>query len=375
MKILLICEAVFPENKGGLERWMAWLGGQLAKKGYKVSYLNASGVSGLRDGVEYVPVNSGEWHYVGDGKRSIKQSIKFALSIRPKIKKIQPQVIYSVQAPIFSIFSLTIWPRRKWLLIVEWIEIWSLKYWRNYLGGPLGTIGYVLQFLATKLADVRVVFSKRCLKQLGVNKPNNILLSGLHMNQPKLLPVIFENREDILFLGRFVAEKQPVLALEAVRELREHGWSGRFHIVGSGPLAQVIQKVIRDNSMSGYVNFLEDAPQAALEDCFRRSFVLIHPSKREGYGLAMIEAAERGIPTVLVDYPENASVDLGISPEFTSPTDSPKDLASLMLKAWETQESVFASLMKWSADELPKMNAMKSVDTLVSIMEHRKVEA
>jgi hypothetical protein len=141
MKILLICEAVFPENKGGLERWMTWLGKQLVDRGYEVSYINASGVVGARDKVSYFAVESGTWHYVADGKRSIRQSINFALAIRPLIRRIQPDVIYSVQAPIFSIFSLAIWPRRKWLLIVEWIEIWSVKYWKSYLGKFSGTIG------------------------------------------------------------------------------------------------------------------------------------------------------------------------------------------------------------------------------------------
>jgi glycosyltransferase involved in cell wall biosynthesis len=372
MKILLICEAVFPENKGGLERWMTWLGKQLADRGYEVSYINASGVVGARDKVSYFAVESGTWHYVADGKRSIRQSINFALAIRPLIRRIQPDVIYSVQAPIFSIFSLAIWPRRKWLLIVEWIEIWSVKYWKSYLGKFSGTIGYCLQFLATKLADVRVVFSKRCLEQLNSKDPKNVLLPGLCMNHQIVQPWQFSKRNDVLFLGRFVAEKQPLLALEAVYELRKLGWTGIFHIVGSGPLKSNIEKEILKKSMSEYVNLIENAPQGELEDCFTKSFVLMHPSKREGYGLAMIEAAERGIPTVLIDYPENASVDLGISPEFVSRTDVPLALAQLILKARDSQESIFSDLKKWAHKVLPTMNASKSVDELISVIEKRR---
>jgi glycosyltransferase involved in cell wall biosynthesis len=371
MKILLICEAVFPENKGGLERWMTWLGKQLADRGYEVSYINASGVAGARDEVSYFAVESGTWHYVADGKRSIRQSINFALAIRPLIRRIQPDVIYSVQAPIFSIFSLAIWPRRKWLLIVEWIEIWSVKYWKSYLGKFSGTIGYYLQFLATKLADVRVVFSKRCLEQLNSKDPKNVLLPGLCMNYQIVQPWQFSKRNDVLFLGRFVAEKQPLLALEAVYELRKLGWTGIFHIIGSGPLNSNIEKEILKKSMSEYVNLIENAPQGELEDCFIKSFVLMHPSKREGYGLAMIEAAERGIPTVLIDYPENASVDLGISPEFVSRTDAPLALAQLMLKARDSQEAIFSDLKQWANEVLPTMNASKSVDELISVIEKR----
>jgi glycosyltransferase involved in cell wall biosynthesis len=372
MKILLICEAVFPENKGGLERWMSWLGKQLSDRGYEVTYINASGVVGVRNGVAYFAVESGNWHYVADGKRSITQSINFAFSIRPLIRGIQPDVIYSVQAPIFSIFSLAIWPRRKWLLIVEWIEIWSLKYWRSYLGKFSGTIGYCLQFLATKLADVRVVFSKRCLEQLSSKDSKNVLLPGLCMNHQIVQSWKFSKRNDVLFLGRFVGEKQPLLALEAVYELRKLGWTGIFHVVGSGPLKSNIENEILKKSMTEYVNLIENAPQGELEDCFAKSFVLIHPSKREGYGLAMIEAAERGIPTVLIDYPENASVDLDISPGFVSRTDAPLALAQLMLQARDSQEAVFSYLKKWTHEVLPSMNASKSVHELISVIEKRR---
>jgi glycosyltransferase involved in cell wall biosynthesis len=350
---------------------MSWLGSQLYKKGYSVTYLNASGVEGFRDGVEFVPVNGDNWHYVGDGKRSIRQSIDFAFLIRPAIKRIQPDVIYSVQAPIFSLFSLAIWPRKHWLLIVEWIEIWSMRYWRSYLGLLPGSIGFLLQSLATRLADIRVVFSSRCLRQLGEDNPDNFLLPGLHM--PQEVPQVseFNPRSDVLFLGRFVAEKQPLLALEAVYELRKLGWKGTFHIVGSGPLASAIQQVIQDKAMSDYVNLAESAPQIELEEYFLSSFVLIHPSKREGYGLAMIEAAERGIPTILIDYPENASVDLQISPGLVSLSEKPTELATLIFEAWDTQESHFTRLMTWSEEVLPTMNAVKSVDQLVSIIDSR----
>lgn len=369
MKILLICEAVFPENKGGLEKWMSWLGKDFHERNHQVSYLNAAGVKGNRNGVEYFPVETHVWQYVDDGKRSIRQSIYFALSIRPIIRRIQPDVIYSVQAPIFSIFSLAMWPTRKWLLIVEWIEIWSLKYWQSYLGKFSGTIGYCLQSLATKLADIRVVFSKRCLEQLNTKDPKNLLLPGLCMNLESFQSKQFNHRNDVLFLGRFVSEKQPLLALEAVCELKKLGWTGTFHIVGSGPLKGDIESAILKKSMSGYVNLLENASQDRLERCFAKSFVLLHPSKREGYGLAMIEAAERGIPTVLIDYPENASVDLGISPEFVSKTDAPKDLAVLMLKAHENQEEIFSDLGKWAREVLPTMSASNSVDQIISAIE------
>jgi glycosyltransferase involved in cell wall biosynthesis len=371
MRILLICEAVFPENKGGLERWMSWLGTELNRRGHEISYLNSSGIDATRDGVAFIPAGHKKWHYVNDGKRSIRQSLKFAIDIRSKVRKLNPDVIYSVQAPIFSVLSLGIWPGRKWLLIVEWIEIWSLKYWKNYLGGFFGTVGFILQYLATKVGDIRVVFSRRCLLQLGESNTANLQLSGLHMNSSAKAFPEYKFRSDILFLGRFVAEKQPLLAIQSVEKFRSMGWTGTFHIVGTGPLVADIRDEIVSRKMGSYVEVLENATQSELDHCFEKSFVLMHPSKREGYGLAMIEAAERGIPTILIDYPENASVDLEISPEYLSQNADPTSLAELLMKASSSQESDYSRLKVWTKEVLPKMNANKSVDELISAIVNR----
>ena len=85
----------------------------------------------------------------------------------------------------------------------------------------------------------------------------------------------------------------------------------------------------------------------------------------------MIEAAERGIPTILIDYPENASVDLEISPEYVSQSEDPTSLAELLMKVFSSQEMDHFRLKVWTNDVLPKMNANKSVDELISAINNR----
>jgi glycosyltransferase involved in cell wall biosynthesis len=46
--------------------------------------------------------------------------------------------------------------------------------------------------------------------------------------------------------------------------------------------------------------------QAAL----RRALCLALPSRREGYGLVVVEAAARGVPSVVVQDPDNAAAEL-----------------------------------------------------------------
>lgn len=368
MKILLICEAVFPENKGGLERWMTWFASELANRGNEVTYLNASGVHEIRNKVLYMPVSDEKWEYLANGQRSIAQALKFAFKIRLKLKDINPEVIYSAQAPIFSVFTLHFFRPMKYLLIVEWFEIWSRKYWKDYLGSVRGLIGFGMQKFATKLADLRVVFTTRCLIQLGGFSSRNLLLPGIHMTPKNLAPLQYSARRDIIYLGRFVPDKQPFLAIVSAVELKRLGWEGELHIIGSGPLADQIRSKIQTVGAENFVNVLENASEELLQESFLKSFILLHPSKREGYGLAMIEAAERQIPTLLIDYPENASVDLGISPSYVSQSDDPRDLAKILMGAYENQEKDWTRLGRWKIDELPEMNGQNSVEQLLKVI-------
>ena len=369
MKILLICEAVFPENKGGLERWMTWLARELVITGNEVTYLNAAGVHEIRDQVSYIPVSKNTWEYLPNGQRSITQSLMFAFNIRLMVNRVNPDVIYSVQAPIFSVFTLHFFRPRNYLLVVEWIEIWSKQYWKEYIGSFRGLIGFSLQKIATNLADIRVAFTLRCFRQLGGASSKNLLLPGIHMTPKKLGQLQYSHRKDVMFLGRFVPDKQPFLALDVVVELKRLGWEGQLHIVGSGPLANQIRSSIQLRGVEHFVNVFENATEESLEDCFLTSFILLHPSKREGYGLAMIEAAERQIPTLLINYPENASVDLGISPDYVSSSDDPKHLARLLMNAYDRQESDWNRLSAWKVSKLPSMNGKNSVAQILKVIQ------
>jgi len=184
----------------------------------------------------------------------------------------------------------------------------------------------------------------------------------------------YSNRSDITFLGRFVPDKQPFLAIDSFLELRKLGWEGKLHIIGSGPLANQIKERVEQLQIGHRVIILENAAEKALQECLLKSFILIHPSKREGYGLAMIEAAERQIPTLLINYPENASVDLGISPEYVSASDDPRNLAQFLKRAYEKQESDWNRLGSWKIKDLPSMNAHNSVARLLEVIEGELLE-
>ena len=61
-----------------------------------------------------------------------------------------------------------------------------------------------------------------------------------------------------------------------------------------------------------------------------------HPSLREGFGLAALEASACGLPTLVVDHPDNASSEF-VHPDLVLPLD-PKSFANMLRSLLEDEE-------------------------------------
>jgi hypothetical protein len=183
----------------------------------------------------------------------------------------------------------------------------------------------------------------------------------------------FKIRDDIIFLSRLVPEKQPLLAISVAQQMRKLGWDGNLHLVGTGPLAWEISKITSIPENNSWIHFHENATDAIVESIFQSSFMLIHPSKREGYGLSMIEAALRGVPTLLINYPDNASIDLNISPSLVCKNDSMDEICPKAFDALNNQEFFFEETQHWVQNNMPKMTARKSVQSISALAESMKL--
>jgi glycosyltransferase involved in cell wall biosynthesis len=71
-------------------------------------------------------------------------------------------------------------------------------------------------------------------------------------------------------------------------------------------------------------------PAERVEQALSRALCLLLPSRREGYGMVVVEAAALGTPSVVVAAPDNAAADLVTDGEngFVAPSASPSDLAA-----------------------------------------------
>ena len=374
MKIAIVCEAVFPESKGGLERWMVWLASNLFGKGHIVFYLNASGVNEIRDGVVYKSITNKSWQYTNKNTRSILQSLSFSQKLFTQLRKADYEVIYSAQAPVISLLFIKIanLKPKKSLLIIEWLEIWSYAYWQEYLGRMFGLLGYFIQSLALRVGNVKVCFTDRVYGKLkNISKHSSVYkLPGICMESSPNFPISFSQKDNIIFLSRFVKEKNPLLAIDTVMEYKKSGWNGVFFFIGSGPMESKIKEYVRHKGASNFIKVLVNIPDYEVTEIMKSSFVLLHTSMREGFGLSMVEAGCQGVPTILINYPENASVDLVIIEELVSQTPTVIELVEKLDQAYSNQRLYQEKLERWVEIIYPQMLGSKSLTCIENIIKN-----
>jgi glycosyltransferase involved in cell wall biosynthesis len=106
-----------------------------------------------------------------------------------------------------------------------------------------------------------------------------------------------EHRPTLIFLGRLTGSKRPDHALEAFRLVSQSQPDAQLWVVGTGPL----EAALRQKASGQDVRFFGQVDAETKNDLLARAHVLISTSVREGWGLAVSEAAALGTSVVGYD--------------------------------------------------------------------------
>jgi glycosyltransferase involved in cell wall biosynthesis len=107
----------------------------------------------------------------------------------------------------------------------------------------------------------------------------------------------------LLYLGRLQRYKRVDLILEAAARLLAGGHALRVVIAGHGDQAPALRTLARRLGIEAQVDFRGRVTDEERLDLFRRSWVHVLTSPNEGWGIANVEAAACGTPTVASDSP------------------------------------------------------------------------
>ena len=313
MRLGFVYDAVFPWEKGGVQKRLWELSYRLADDHdvhwYGLHYWDGPPVI-ERDGVTFHGVAPPQNLYV-DGRRSIVEALSFATHLTKPLLGADLDVIDCQAFPYFPCFTSKLGAARNDAsLCITWHEVWS-DYWYDYLGSK-GAIGKVVERACARVPDMHLAVSdqtKTDLETIG-GSDVRLLPNGIAMNEIRSAAVA-DVSVDLLFVGRLIPEKNPDLVLRAVDRLRETIPDVRCVLVGEGPERQSLERTVADRDLDENVTlspFLESYEEVLGLMKAADTFVL--PSRREGFGITVLEALACGTPVTTIDHPRNAAREL-----------------------------------------------------------------
>jgi glycosyltransferase involved in cell wall biosynthesis len=137
---------------------------------------------------------------------------------------------------------------------------------------------------------------KEKLINTGAEKENiKVIYNGIEKNNNKKKKNFFEN--DILkltYIGRLAEEKNIDFLIKTLDNWKYRKWN--LKILGEGDLKKKLEEIIYDNNLENKVNFL-GFKKNIQKYIFDSDFVIL-PSKKEGFGISIIEAFSCGVPAI-----------------------------------------------------------------------------
>jgi glycosyltransferase involved in cell wall biosynthesis len=375
VKIAIVYDCFYPLNTGGGERVYRRIAELLVDRGHSVDYLTrrqwADGDAPVTS-FTLVPVWSGEIYDSSGGRRAVPAA-GFASAVFSELRQRRGDydlVIVSA-LPVLNVFAAraATFGTRTWLLS-DWLEVWTWRKWREYSGAAVGTVASVLQWLALRLtadATVNSSFTRSRLRKyrrgldpivLGLLDLAGSSAETSHPAEPGL----------VLFAGRHIPDKQLTAMPAAVVVAHRADPAVHAVVVGSGPETAALRNAIVLHEAGELFDIRGRVDDDELKRLFAEAAVLVNPSRREGFGLVVAEAAAVGTPSVVVAGDDNAAVDLlvpGVN-GFIAADAGAASLGGAIADAIAGGGGLRASTAEWFAAARESQNLSRSVDEILS---------
>ncbi len=275
-----------PEG-GGSERYVERMAEGLARRGFRVTIQCAAHVNAPADEV------------VG-GVRFRRRGGRFGVYLWAllAVLRLRPDVVVDVQAgmPFFS----PLVARCPVLVLVHHVH---REQWPAVVGPLLGRIGW---WIESRLAPV---LYRRC-RYLTVSDETRRELAGLGVATARTTvirnglddppPVHAERDRDptLVVVGRVVPHKRVEHAVDVVARLAQRWPKLRLEVVGQGWWLENLRRHVDLRDVADRVTLHGFVDEQDKHEILARAWVHLCPSVKEGWGIAIMEAAAHGVPSV-----------------------------------------------------------------------------
>jgi len=376
-RICILYDFLFPHTIGGAERWYRNVAERLALAGHPVTYLTTrqwqrGEKPQLEGGVEVVAVLPKLPPYTPSGRRRILPVLLFSLAVAAHLLRHRRRyaVIHTNATPFLPLLTVgLLQPLCSYRLVVDYHELWTARYWRSYLGPVGGTIAYLIQSLCLRFPQEAFCFARLYEARLhaaGVNGPVRVLEGEYAgpLEEPQPRPA----KPFLLFAGRLIPEKRPLLALEAFALARKRLPELQLKLLGQGPLEGEVRAAVARLGLEGVVEVPGFVAAERLQELMGEALALLHPSSREGYGMVVIEACAAGTPAIVVAGEDNAScelIEVGVN-GYVVPLPQPDLLAEAILKVHAAGQELRGRTASWFGRNAGRLSLERSLATVVA---------
>ncbi|HEY7952197.1 MAG TPA: glycosyltransferase [Solirubrobacteraceae bacterium] len=375
MRICLIYDCLYPHTVGGAERWYRDLAERLAADGHEVSYLTMRqwprGERAQIDArVRVVSVAPRMALYTESGRRRILPPLIFGAGVLAHLLRFgrRYEVVHTCSFPYFPLLAAAaVRPLWRYELVVDWFEVWSRGYWRDYLGGVQGWVGAAVQRLCARVPQRAFCFSELHAKRLEGEGGwgSRTVLRGL--SPPRRAHEAIAAGPVVVFAGRMIPEKRAPLGVAAVAlaAKRVPGLRGAFY--GDGPERGAVLAAIAEHGVGDVVSAPGFVEAEVLEREMSHAMCLLLPSRREGYGLVVVEASAHATPAVVVAAEDNAAVELvedGVNGVIAA-EGSTEAVADAIVRVSEAGMGMRESTARWYAEHAEELSLESSLERVL----------
>jgi glycosyltransferase involved in cell wall biosynthesis len=372
LRIAIVYDCLYPHTIGGCERWYRAVAARLATR-HRVSYLtrrqwDAGEEPDAPPGVEVVALDGGRELYTASGRRRILPPLRFGLAVALHLLRNRRRydIVHTCSFPYFPLIAASLARAAGGPVVVtDWVEVWSREYWRGYLGGIGGAAGAAVQKLCIMLTGPAFTLSElaaTALREQGY-RAQPVVLKGIYDGPDLPAPQPVRRDPMVVFVGRHIPEKQVALIPQSIAIARRQIPQITGLIFGDGPERPRVLEEVARHGLQDVVECPGFAPWDEIDSALGRAMCLLLPSKREGYGLVVVEAAVRGTASIVVRGADNAATSLvadGVN-GFVVERAEPNALAEAIVRVHAAGAALVQSTYGWFREHASQLSVDDSI--------------
>ncbi|MHA1250024.1 MAG: glycosyltransferase family 4 protein [Candidatus Helarchaeota archaeon] len=176
-------------------------------------------------------------------------------------------------------------------------------------------------------------FQTYFLSKYKLNIPNIVIPYGFFMNKFKNFKKANLNGPPIIiFVGRLQKQKNVILFVKAIYYLSQKIENFKVYIIGEGYLRDYLISYVKKLKINKYIDFLGRLLEDELIDIYKKSDILVLPSRLESAGIVILEALASSVIVVGSDVPGINSIIKNNINGYLIKNITPKNLSTLLYK-------------------------------------------